>query len=543
MAKVVLISPTDQFTLGVRSLSATLKKAGHTCRIIILNTIHHNRNPENLRVDSGYSGANASCSEIEYGLLLDLIRESDPDFIGLSLASQCFGLCAWLTGRFHRDLKEIPVLWGGVDPTLHPELGIQHADYLATGEAEDSLLDLIETIASGNDATKVEGFWARRGETIYRNPMRPLIQDLDRLPFPDYERGEKFLIEFDHVSSLEKLWYINMTQRGCPYRCTFCVNSALPSLSPGQKYVRRRSPLKVIEELVRIKVQYPGELDFIWFWDDIFTINRKWLREFAPIYRDKVGLPFCCYTYPGQCDDEIATLLKAMGVAYVHFGVESGSKRVLNEIYGRSDPAGVVETAETLRRHYIPYRVDLIAANPLETDEDHFETLEILLKCPHPFRVNPTNPLAFYFNSPITRLAKEKGVALREVEGVNGYLAEDDNNFPFWKAIFDLAQYSILDDDFVRSLARDEHLKKHPEVVINFQKTLQNTHWSDPTAFVSKQDIVDVLTQENRNLKERLGSIEVNPLYRIYKKFNSSFLNGPQPTKVDSAQSKTADSY
>lgn len=521
MAKVVLISPSDQFTLGVRSLSAVLKRAGHQCRIVILNTIHHNRNPENLKVESGYSGANASCSDTEYALIRDLVQEFDPDFIGISLASQSFGLCAWLTERLHRDFKSIPILWGGVDPTLHPELGIEHADYLARGEAEESTLELIEQIASGKDANKVDGFWARQGETIHRNPMRPLIQDLDRLPFPDYDPEEKFLVEFDRVSPLEKLWYLIMTQRGCPYRCTFCVNSTLPGLSPGEKYVRRRSPARVIEELERILALYPGELDFIWFWDDIFTISKRWLREFAPLYREKVGIPFCCYTYPGQCDDETASLLNTMGVSYVHFGVESGSKRVLNEIYRRSDPAGVVETAETLTRHNIPYRVDLIAANPLETDEDQLQTLEVLLKCPHPFRVNPTNPLAFYFNSPITRMAKEKGVALKEVEGVNAYLAVDDNNFQFWKAIFDLAQYPDLDDDFVRSLANDDHLKNNPDIVINFQKALQNTHWVEPSAFASKQDMLDTLNYENWTLKKRLASIEEKPLYQVYKRVNS----------------------
>ncbi|MCA9428761.1 MAG: cobalamin B12-binding domain-containing protein, partial [Candidatus Omnitrophica bacterium] len=119
MAKVVLISPYDQYTLGVRYLSSALKNAGHQTRIIIHRQVHHNRNPESLRVDQGYSGATAACSEVEYQHTKELIKDFDPDFIGISLASQSFGLSAWMTERFRKDFPGIPILWGGADPTLH----------------------------------------------------------------------------------------------------------------------------------------------------------------------------------------------------------------------------------------------------------------------------------------------------------------------------------------------------------------------------------------------------------------------------------------
>ncbi|NUN97653.1 MAG: B12-binding domain-containing radical SAM protein [Candidatus Omnitrophica bacterium] len=518
MANVLLISPSDQFTLGVRTLSAVLKRAGHRCRIVILYTVHHNRDKKNLDVKSGYRGENSACSDTEYDLLCEAIRDFDTDVIGLSLASQSFGLCAWLTEKLHRDFPKTPVMWGGVDPTLHPELGIEHADYLARGEAEDSLLELLQLLGEGKDASKLEGFWVRRGSQVFQNPMRPLIQDLDRLPWPDYDKEEKFLIEADQIQPIDKLWYIILTQRGCPYRCTFCINSTLPNLSPNEKYVRRRSPQNTIGELKWIKSHYPDELNFVWFWDDIFTISKKWLKEFAPLYRDEIGIPFCCYTYPGQCDDTIAECLNLMGVEFVHFGVESGSKETLNEVYGRKDPAGVVETAQVLHRHGIPYRVDLIAANPWETDDDHRQTLEILLQCPHPFRVNPTNPLAFYFNLPITKRAQAEGIPLRPVPGANAYLAVDDNHFHFWKNIFDLAQYPHLDPDFIRHLARDPYFIEHPEFVIRFQEALQKDYWAEANGFTSKQDEIESLRGEIARLRSKLEQIEGSPFYRAYRR-------------------------
>src|SRR3989304_5908307 len=99
MAKIVFISPYDQYALGVRYLTACLKEAGHETRVIILKSVHHNRDPKNLEVDSGYRGSNASCSDTEYEYVKESIADFGADFFGLSLASQSYGLCAWVRER------------------------------------------------------------------------------------------------------------------------------------------------------------------------------------------------------------------------------------------------------------------------------------------------------------------------------------------------------------------------------------------------------------------------------------------------------------
>ena len=532
MANFAFISPYDQYALGVRYLSSVLKKAGHRVRIVILKEVFDNRRPERLQTESGYAGETACCSDREYDLVRDLVRNFKADFVGISLASQCFGLSAWLSGRFRCDFPGVPLIWGGVDPTLHPEIGIEHCDFLAIGEAEDSLPELVKAIGSdGGDPTRVAGFWARRGETVQRNPVRPLIQDLDRLPFPDFDPAEKFLVQGDQARPLNEVCYLIMTQRGCPYRCSYCAHSALPDLYPGQRYVRRRSVGNVIEELRWIRGLYPG-LGYLAFYDDIFTINKKWLREFAPRYRDEIGLPFWCYTYPGHCDDETAALLKDMGVDHVQVGIQSGAERTLREIYNRPDPAKVGVTARILDKHGIRLRYDLIAGNPLESEEDHLTTLEVLLDLPRPFRINPANPLCFYFNSPITRLAKEKGVRLRQLKGVNGYLPADETHYHFWRTVYDLTQYPVLGKDFIRSLARDEYLRDHPEILETFNAALVQCYWLEPQGFETSQDAaarlrdqVRSLAAERDGLRNRLTAIEGKWLYRLYRKI-SRFLRG-----------------
>ena len=531
MANFVFISPYDQYTLGVRYLSSCLKKAGHKTRMIILKDVHNNRNPENLKVDSGYMGNNAACSDHEYKLVYELIKEFKADFIGISLASQCFGLAVWLSERFKKDFPECKLVWGGIDPTLHPELGIPHCDFLVMGEGEDTILEFVDKVLSDNDPYHINGLWANKDGEIIKNPLRPLIQDLDRLSFPDFDSKEKFLVQNNQVRPMEELHYIIITQRGCPYKCSYCVNSTLPELYPKQKYNRRRSVENVMDELNWIKSLYP-DLRFVQFYDDIFTINKKWIREFAPRYRDEIGIPFWVYTYPGQCDEEIARLLKDMGAEYVQVGIQSGSERTLREIYHRTDPVKVGVTARILNKAGIPVRYDLIAGNPLENDEDHLETLEVLLDLPHPFRLNPTNPLCFFFNSQITGMIKEKGLPLKEMEGVNGYIAGGETHYKFWRIIFDLTQYPFLDDDFIRSLARNEYFKEHYEILENFQEAFLKSYWPDIWEYTPCIEIIEKLNKENNELeseieylKTSLTNIENKPLYKFYQKIQP-FLHG-----------------
>ena len=529
MANFVFISPYDQYTLGVRYLSSVLKGAGHKTRMIILKDVHNNRNPENLKVDSGYMGHSAACSDHEYDLVRELIKEFNADYIGISLASQCYGLCVWLSEKLRCDFPNAKIIWGGIDPTLHPELGIPHCDFLVVGEGEDTLLELVESLVEGKDPYNIQGLWANKDGEIIRNPARPLIQDLDRLPFPDFDSKEKYLIQDNNVRPMEELHYIIITQRGCPYKCSYCANSTLPELYPKQKYNRRRSVKNVMDELHWIKNIYP-DLSFIQFYDDIFTINKKWIREFAPRYRNEVRIPFWVYTYPGQCDEETAEMLRDMGAEYVQVGIQSGSERTLKEIYRRTDPVKVGVTARILNNVGLPVRYDLIAGNPLENDEDHLETLEVLLDLPHPFRINPTNPLCFFINSHITKMAKEKDIPLKEMEGVNGYLAAGETHYKFWRTIFDFTQYPILDDNFIRDLAQNDYLKEHCEILETFQDALTESYWPERWEHFSSKDIIKKLKEqigslknENDYLISRISNIEKKPLYKLYKKIQSIF--------------------
>src|SRR6202022_2902388 len=92
----------------------------------------------------------------------------------------------------------------------------------------------------------------------------------------------------------------------------------------------------VIEELVRAKEKLA--IKAVTFYDDVFTTHPKWLREFAPRYKQEVGLPFWCYTYPRTTRKEEIAMLKDAGLVAITIGIQSGSSTVLKE-YNRPIPA------------------------------------------------------------------------------------------------------------------------------------------------------------------------------------------------------------
>ena len=101
-----------------------------------------------------------------------------------------------------------------------------------------------------------------------------------------------------------------VTSRGCHWACSFCFYTTLYDLYGREGYLRARSPQNVVGELVAAKQRW--DLRYVVFHDDIFPTSIRWLREFAPLYREQVGLPFSCITHPQLVLDETAELLAGL---------------------------------------------------------------------------------------------------------------------------------------------------------------------------------------------------------------------------------------
>lgn len=475
MAKAVFVSLYNKEAIGLSYLSSYLKSRGHEAVIIFLKkycqvlkkNIETEGDNYHTMVDSFgrdlILAYNSPFSERELRLFVDLIKELRPDFIGFSLTTVVFNAAVKLTALVKKEIPGIPVIWGGIEPTIEPEKCLEFADIVCLGEGEEAVCEFAEAISEDKDYRGIRNLWFKDEDRLIKNDLRELIQDLDSIPLPDFSFDDKYLIDSDRLFQGKMLQrklndghYETITSRGCPFSCTYCCNDQLKILYPNQKYIRRRSVENVIDELRLVKRE--RKPDFIDFHDDIFTFNRQWIEKFADLYKQYINLPFFCNIHPRYTKEDIILTLKNSGLSGTTFGIQSGSEYVANEIYNRKVlNEDIIACSNLLHRLGINHNFDLITNNPLETEEHCIETLDLLLALPRPRLNNGLSKLSFFPGTEITKMLDDRGIKK----------GADENLYSFYNKLYLITQLR-LPRRFVKSLSKIAFLKRRPELLNGF---------------------------------------------------------------------------
>ncbi|MBI2862942.1 MAG: B12-binding domain-containing radical SAM protein [Chloroflexi bacterium] len=398
--RVILISPfPDAQAFGLRTLSACLKREKHEVQILFL--------PREFTAPYESS-------------TLDEVAEMSrgAELIGISVMTNFFDNVVQLTRRLKR--LGIPIIWGGIHPTIRPLECLDHADMICVGEGEEAIVELARKMADGQDYSTVEGIWLKFGDTAVRNERRSLVQDLDSLPFPDYDYQTHYMLDGKAIRQMDDDLFVKYTNgvymtipsRGCPFGCTYCSNNTLNSLHPGQKLPRQRSIDNVIAELAEVVSTLPVKC--IKFDDDAFFLySLEATRDFCEKYKEKVGLPLIVTgATPSTVTREKLSLLADAGLIFVRMGIQSASERV-NRLYRRRHTNRQVEEAAKVLNEFRDKigapQYDLILDNPWETDDDLVETLMFLTTIPTPCLLFPFS-LTLYPETELYRKAKEEGL-------------------------------------------------------------------------------------------------------------------------------------
>lgn len=245
-----------------------------------------------------------------------------------------------------------------------------------------------------------------------------------------------------------------MTQRGCPFSCSFCVESFYQNEFGKQDSLRRMSPEKAIHELLIAKNQFGFKT--VTFMDDVFTVNPRWLKKFLPLYKEKIGLPFFCYTYPTTHTPEILGMLSEAGCHAITMGVQSGSQRILTEIYDRPTKVGrVVKAAEEIADSGIPAATfDIIPQTEFDTEDDLKETLDIMLQLPKQLDSTFYNKMAYFPNYPIQDKFKDQ-----QLLASSGKLSEDD--YLYYFKLYGLTRSNMPVEKIIAIAANPLYRKNH----------------------------------------------------------------------------------
>ncbi|MBN1477575.1 B12-binding domain-containing radical SAM protein [Candidatus Sumerlaeota bacterium] len=518
--RVLLLSIFDEWCLGLRLLTSLLRREGHEVSLAFLGSIPQANTDAGANDPEGYHVPPASVSGGDLEALRQLTGEFKPELIGVSYTSHYFGLAERATVEMRRA-SDAPVIWGGVDVTANPDLAIQIADFACVGEGEGAMMDLVHALTSGEDCTGIPNLWVRRDGEIHRNDVRPVIRDLDALPYPDFIPAGRDWIAGGRVnratipdgSNLHHSYPI-MASRGCPFSCTYCCNSMYREIYGSRDYVRLRSVDSVVDE-IRGYLRHRPETTIIEFWDDVFGFNEEWMREFAEVYPREVKRPFWCYTYPVLCRPEFVERLRRAGVSFVVMGLQSGSERTLREDYNRPASAKqAIDAAWLMHRSGITPVVDLILGNPFETDEDYLKTLEMMLQMPPGFILQEINVLSLYRNYPLTRRAGEAGLRSSPLDRRNVFQGEPLPDLRFWHALLTLTQFPQVGADNLRHMARDPHLREHPEIVEAISRALVDATFIPGT----RRHRTQPLQEEIDGLRKGLATYEGSAAVRWFLK-------------------------
>lgn len=329
--KILLIEPPFHrfmgfyryfYPFGLASLAGYIKRRGHD---VLTYDADHGERPVSmtssdlLEVFPKYLKGIKNPHHPIWKGIEKVIRNYEPDLIGITFMSTKMGAVQQIAHIAKQIFPNVPIVLGGAHPSVLfcSSLKQIKADYVVIGEGEETFCELIDTLEKRTkDLSEIPGLaYQNRHKKIVVTPPRPLIQDINSLPFPD--RESLYKLETYRPDDLSMI----MTSRGCPFNCTFCS-------SLWEQKLRNRSISNVISEIEYLINRFHTKN--IYFKDDTFTVNKSRVLELCRMLREKnIEVGWECLTRIELIDENLTLEMRDAGMNYLKIGVETGSERIL----------------------------------------------------------------------------------------------------------------------------------------------------------------------------------------------------------------------
>ncbi|HKX45649.1 MAG TPA: radical SAM protein [Planctomycetota bacterium] len=348
MARIAFIVTTCHEFEGVKVLSSVLKQHGHQTDCFI------------------------TAEEPDFHRVVEAWR---PDVIGIYATTGQENWARPHVLEWKQQFRHLKVVMGGPHPSFDYEV-LRDADYVdavTKAESEYAMLDLVNAWEANRSIADIPNVGTLRADGPWMNPIRPVIQDLDSLPFPDVDLFYKYpFLRAKRVMQVH-------ASRGCQNSCTYCSVGLMKkewiSGRPGEKFNRTKSVDYLCEEMNDILARYPN-FRMVNFGDAALNMMSGWVQEFAEKWPVRVGLPFACNININFLDEDDIAALKRAGCVSVQFGLESGSEDVRLRVYKKGYTDKVVYSIpKLLKKHKITFRTNNIMGSPAESLEDMFNTV------------------------------------------------------------------------------------------------------------------------------------------------------------------------
>ncbi len=308
-----------------------------------------------------------------------ILETKNPNLVGITATTEEMLAVKRIVHVIKQLLPKIIIVLGGAHATALPRATLQEIpmlDFIVIGEGEQTFVELLDHIFKDTmkKTTNISGIAFRNGKSIIINPPRPLIENLDILPFPTWNKyGTKIIQPFTTNSSTETLGLPLITKRGCPFHCIFCQKVMGHS-------VRVRSIENIIEE-IKFNLIHNG-ISKIYIVDDTFNYFKDRAMQFCKTII-KEGLhkkiKWTCSARMDNIDETLIRYMKIAGCKHIFFGLETGNPNML-KIIKKGITLHQAENAISLTKKYqIESQIGIIYGLPFETIHTLNDSLKFVL--------------------------------------------------------------------------------------------------------------------------------------------------------------------
>ncbi len=460
--RIALVSLYDVENNATRLLGAVLRRAGFDAvEVYFKDWISNHLNPP---------------TDAELRSFAQVLRTQAVDLVALSVRASAYHHVARILTRTAHERLDLPVLWGGVHPTLVPAACIEAADLVLRGEADEALPELAVRLRDGQPFEDVRNLWIRRGPgDVVENPLRPVLPDLDALPFRDFVTDErKFFILGRSVRTGDPMRgdpiFQMMASRGCIYRCAYCYNSSYKKdVYHGQRWYRHRSIDSALRELAEARARW--DFKRVRFDDEVFIFEKDWFEEFCRRYPVEVGVPFEIFIEPKLVTEARMRALREAGLSGLYMGVQA-SERVTADLYDRNvKNSTIAEIARLFHRLGIYPHYQLIFDDPVATGDDLRALFELVASFPRPYDLFLFSLTVFPGSELNRKLIDDGLITCWDIEGENTrtfYQHRVNLQYPrpvehtFWISLIQMLSKPFVPVAAIRPLTRSALLRRHP---------------------------------------------------------------------------------
>jgi radical SAM superfamily enzyme YgiQ (UPF0313 family) len=372
------------FPQGLAYIAAVLRANGHDVAVYNQDLHHH---PEQH--------------------LQDTLDRERFDAVGLSFVAGYYQYRKVLkiSEAINRSTQRPFFIIGGHGPSPEPEYFLRKtgADAVVIGEGEETIVELLDALASRSSLAGVRGIAFREGASVTVNERRPLLVDIDAIPFPAYDLFPMQyyrLLRMPHCSNADFVMPV-LSGRGCTFTCNFCYR-----LDEG---FRPRRNETIIEEIRKLKKDYG--ITYVAFSDELLmSSERRVVSLCQDFLKAKLNVKWDCNGRLNFAKPDVLSLMRESGCVFINYGIEAMDDRILKNMNKALTTSTIIKGIEATLAAGISPGFNIIFGNIGEDRGTLEKGVEFLLKYDDGAQMRTIRPVTPYPGSPLYHHAIATGL-------------------------------------------------------------------------------------------------------------------------------------